>query len=291
MMELLTLQKLENIYHWHWRQFIPPKLKERILLEFFDYNFVMNYFKEKDVKKIKSFKFDFIQWNEKDYVINVILNRPNKKNALHPQMINEIAFVFQYVSLNNNLRALVLKANGDVFCSGLDLKAVAGNVEKNNSTVPKPSSKILISEIFNKLYKPKICQLEGDVYAGGFLLIAGCNYVVSVDGIKFGLPEVKRGIFPMQVMESLSKVMSVRNVIDWCIRGYNLDVKKAKKWGLVSKIVNQGEIESFVSKWLNEVTSNSPIAIKLGLEASDKINSSELNHEYLSKILCMHSKY
>ena len=245
----------------------------------------MNYFKEKDVKKIKSFKFDFIQWNEKDYVINVILNRPNKKNALHPQMINEIAFVFQYVSLNNNIRALVLKANGDVFCSGLDLKAVAGNVEKNNSTVPKPSSKILISEIFNKLYKPKICQLEGDVYAGGFLLIAGCNFVVSVDGIKFGLPEVKRGIFPMQVMESLSKVMSVRNVIDWCIRGYNLDVKKAKKWGLVSKIVNQGEIESFVSKWLNEVTSNSPIAIKLGLEASDKINSSELNHEYLSKML------
>ena len=245
----------------------------------------MNYFKEKDVKKIKSFKFDFIQWNEKDYVINVILNRPNKKNALHPQMINEIAFVFQYVSLNNNLRALVLKANGDVFCSGLDLKAVAGNVEKNNSTVPKPSSKILISEIFNKLYKPKICQLEGDVYAGGFLLVAGCNYVVSVDGIKFGLPEVKRGIFPMQVMESLSKVMSVRNVIDWCIRGYNLDVKKAEKWGLVSKIVNQAEIESVVSKWLNEVTSNSPIAIKLGLEASDKINSSELNHEYLSKML------
>tara|TARA_B100000768_G_scaffold85173_1_gene80516 strand:+ start:1824 stop:2663 length:840 start_codon:yes stop_codon:yes gene_type:complete len=254
-------------------------------LEFFDYNIFMNYFKEKDVKKIKSFKFDFIQWNEKDYVFNVILNRPNKKNALHPQMINEIAFVFQYVSLNNNLRALVLKANGDVFCSGLDLKAVAGNVEKNNSTVPKPNSKILISEIFNKLYKPKICQLEGDVYAGGFLLIAGCNYVVSVDGIKFGLPEVKRGIFPMQVMESLSKVMSVRNVIDWCVRGYNLDVKKAKKWGLVSKIVNQAEIESVVSKWLNEVTSNSPIAIKFGLEASDKINSSELNHEYLSKML------
>ena len=245
----------------------------------------MNYFKEKDVKKIKSFKFDFIQWNEKDYVFNVILNRPNKKNALHPQMINEIAFVFQYVSFNNNLRALVLKANGDVFCSGLDLKAVAGNVEKNNSTVPKPNSKILISEIFNKLYKPKICQLEGDVYAGGFLLITGCNYVVSVDGIKFGLPEVKRGIFPMQVMESLSKVMSIRNVIDWCIRGYNLDVKTAYSWGLISKIVDKADIESDVSKWLKEVTSNSPFAIKHGLEAMDNIISSESNHEYLSQML------
>ena len=254
-------------------------------MESFDYNFVMNYFKEKDVKKIKSFKFDFIQWHEKDYVFNVILNRPNKKNALHPQMINEIAFVFQYVSLNNNLRALVLKANGDVFCSGLDLKAIGGDIEKNNSTVPKPNSKILISEIFDKLYKPKICQLEGDVYAGGFLLIAGCNYVVSVDGLKFGLPEVKRGIFPMQVMESLSKIMSVRNVIDWCVRGYNLDVKKAKKWGLVSKIAKEAEIESVVFKWLREVTSNSPIAIKYGMEAIDKISSSKSNYKYLSKML------
>ena len=81
--------------------------------------------------------------------------------------------------------------------------------------------------------------MEGDVYAGGFLLIAGCNYVVSKDGLKLGLPEVKRGIFPMQVMESLSKVISFRNVIDWCVRGYNLDVKTAHSWGLISKIVDQ----------------------------------------------------
>jgi enoyl-CoA hydratase/carnithine racemase len=172
-----------------------------------------------------------------------------------------------------------------VFCSGLDLKAVSGDLEKNNSTVPKANSKILIGELFNKLYKPKICQLEGDVYAGGFLLIAGCNYVLSIDGLKLGLPEVKRGIFPMQVMESLSRVMSIRNVIDWCIRGYNLDVKTAYSWGLISKIVDKADIESDVSKWLKEVTSNSPFAIKHGLEAMDNIISSESNYEYLSQML------
>ena len=143
----------------------------------------------------------------------------------------------------------------------------------------------MIGELFNKLYKPKICQLEGDVYAGGFLIIAGCNYVVSNDGIILGLPEVKRGLFPMQVMESLSKVISVRNVVDWCIRGYNLDVITAHKWGLISVITNQVEIESVVSKWLNEVVSNSPIAIKYGLEAMDTISSSESNHKYLAEML------
>ena len=245
----------------------------------------MKYFNKNDVKNIKSFNFDFIDLEEANHVFTVTLNRPKKKNALNPQMINEMAFAFQYASSNDDVRALLLKSNGDVFCSGLDLKAVNGDIEKNNSTVPEANSKILIGELFNKLYKPKICQLEGDVYAGGFLLIAGCNYVISKDGLKLGLPEVKRGIFPMQVMESLSKVISSRNVIDWCIRGYNLDVKTAHSWGLISKIVGQANIESDVSKWLKEVTRNSPFAIKHGLEAMDNIKSSESNHEYLLQML------
>ena len=84
---------------------------------------------------------------------------------------------------------------------------------------------------------------------------------------------------------SLSKVISSRNVIDWCIRGYNLDVKTAHSWGLISKIVGQANIESDVSKWLKEVTRNSPFAIKHGLEAMDNIKSSESNHEYLLQML------
>ena len=89
----------------------------------------------------------------------------------------------------------------------------------------------------------------------------------------------------MQVMESLSKVISVRNLVDWCIRGYNLDVITAHQWGLISVVTNQVEIESVVSKWLNEVVSNSPIAIKYGLEAMDTISSSESNHKYLAEML------
>ena len=249
-------------------------------MEFLECNFIMSYFKEKDIKNIKLFKFDFIEWYEKDHIITIILNRSNKKNALHPQMINELAFTFQYASFNNEIRALLLKANGDVFCSGLDLKAVSGDLENNNSTVPLPNSKILIGEIFNKLYKPKVCQLEGDVYAGGFLLLAGCNYVVSTDGLKFGLPEVKRGIFPMQVMESLSKIISIRNVIDWCIRGYNLDVKTAHSWGLISEIAsieNIVEVLDFVKDLVSDKPYFSDETVKLiygGSVSPD--NSSEI---------------
>ena len=89
----------------------------------------------------------------------------------------------------------------------------------------------------------------------------------------------------MQVMQSLSKIISFRNVIDWCIRGYNLKVKTAHSWGLISEIVTKNNMDSFVSNWLSEVVSNSPMAIQYGLEAFDKINSSESNHKYLLEML------
>ena len=127
----------------------------------------MNLYKEKDVQNIKSYKFDFLELDETDHVFTITLDRPKKKNALHPQMINEIAFAMHYAHFNNSIRVVLFRANGDVFCSGMDLKAMAGDIEKNNSTIPQPNSKILIGELFNKLYKPKICQLNSDVYAGG----------------------------------------------------------------------------------------------------------------------------
>tara|TARA_B100000767_G_C19778381_1_gene544310 strand:- start:1551 stop:2363 length:813 start_codon:yes stop_codon:yes gene_type:complete len=245
----------------------------------------MNYFDKKEILNFEKQNFTYLIIEFNNYVLSITLNRPKKKNALHPQLLNELAFAFEYANHENSVRAVLIKAEGDVFCSGMDLKAIKGDVEKNDSTIPEPVSKVLIGELFNKLYKPKICQLEGDVYAGGFLILAGCNYVISKDNIRLGLPEVKRGIYPMQVMESLSKVISIRNTIDWCIRGYNLEVKKALEWGLISKIASDQNINNEVDKWLKEVTNNSPFAIKNGLKAIDTISSSESNHKYLSKML------
>ena len=101
----------------------------------------MKYFNKNDVKNIKSFNFDFIDLEEANHVFTVTLNRPKKKNALNPQMINEMAFAFQYASSNDDIRALLLKSNGDVFCSGLDLKTLNGDVEKIIQLCQKPIQK------------------------------------------------------------------------------------------------------------------------------------------------------
>jgi len=242
-------------------------------------------FEELSKTKIKTHNFHFIIYTIKDHILTLTLNRPDKKNALHPQMINEIGLIMQYAKYSKNIRVIILQANGDVFCAGADLKAINGDIEPHNSTIPVPKEKVLLGELFNKCYKPIVSKVTGSVYAGGYLLIASSSYVVALDHLKFALPEVKRGLFPMQVMASLLRVMPARKVLDWCIRGYTVNGDQAKEWGLISKLAKPSNIDQIVTEWTEEIISNSPKAINLGMEAYDNILNTSNDHEYLYQML------
>lgn len=245
----------------------------------------MNLYTKQQTQTIKNETFAYLKVSEADHVLTITLDRANKKNALHPQMVNEIAYAFHYAHFEKNIWAVVIQAKGNIFCAGADLKAMAGFVEENNSTIPQPNGAVLIGELFNKIYKPTIAKITGDVYAGGFFFLAGSNIVIAQDNVKFGLPEVKRGLYPMQVMAALMKVMPARKVIDWCIRGYNLPVEEAEKFGLVSKMTTAENIDVEVQKVIEELKQNSPTAIRNGLEAFDHIQPSAAEHKYLSGML------
>lgn len=245
----------------------------------------MNHYSVAQIKSINSQIFAFIEIKEEDKVLTITLNRANKKNALHPQMVNEIAYAMHYAHFDKNIWVVVLQAKGNIFCAGADLKAMAGFIEENNSTVPPPKGDVLIGELFNKIHKPTIAKVTGDVYAGGFFFLAGSNIVVAKEDIKFGLPEVKRGLFPFQVMAALLKVMPARKVVDWCIRGYNLTAAEAERYGLVTEVVSAENIDAKINSIINELKENSPSAIKFGLEAFDQIRPSSTEHEYLYNML------
>jgi len=231
--------------------------------------------------------FAYLEVQEAQNILTITLNRPQKKNALNPVMVNELAYALAYANHQANIWSVVLAANGNVFCAGADLKAFMGAKEANDSTIPAPNGEVLIGEIFNKLHKPCIAKVEGDVYAGGFLLLCGCTHVVAVEGLKLGLPEVKRGLYPFQVMAGLLEVMPARKVIDWCVRGYNLSVEKALEYGLVTHLESRENIAQVITDLVTEIKANSPTAIRMGLEAYDHIrtNSTEAQHTYLRNML------
>lgn len=247
----------------------------------------MIYTKEQ-VSSFKDQTFAFIEVEEKENTLSITLNRPDKRNAFHQPYLNEVAYALAYAHFNNSIWAVVFKANGAVFCAGADLKAFAGmEVDNEGSTIPAPSEIIIIGNEFKGLHKPCIAQVHGDVYAGGFLLLGGCTHVVAAENAKFGLPEVKRGIWPMQVMASLMPIMNARQMLDLCMRAKVLSAKEALELGIATQVVGLVELESTVELLVNDIKEQSPSAIRLGLQAYEELASvaKEEEHKYLHKML------
>ena len=215
------------------------------------------FFSKEKIEKFNTIKFNFLRVKKFDNHLEITLNRPEKKNALSFEMINELALCTDYANLHDSVRAVVYKSSGEIFCSGLDLIDFK---DKENS--------IQLADIFNKLHKPKLVILEGDVYAGGILIVACANYVISKNNVKLSLPEVKRGLYPFQVMDSLFRSMPKKSVIDWCIRGKEMTAEDCKKLNLINEI--DDDLIKLSNKWLDDIIMMSPNAIKNGLRVFEE---------------------
>lgn len=245
----------------------------------------MEYFNNSLFKNPLTETYAFIKLQEDNHTLTITLDRAAKKNAIHPKMVDELAFALQYAKISKHIWVIVIAAEGNVFCAGADLKAFLGMLGEFESTIPSPEKEVLLGNLFNQVHKPVIAKVEGDVYAGGFFFLAGSTYVVVNENVKLGLPEVKRGLYPFQVMEALLQVMPKRKVVDWCIRGYNLPAKEALEFGLVTHLATAETNDSIVNGLILDLSENSPSAIRLGLEALDTIQNSASKHKYLMEML------
>ena len=237
----------------------------------------------------KNQTFAHLLVEEKDHLLTLTLNRPEKKNALNPVLFREIGYAIHCASHDNNIWGVVIAANGDVFCSGADLKAFAGTPEATTSTIPEPNGELVLGDIFSSLHKPCIAKVHAPVYAGGFLIICGCTHVIAVPEATFSLPEVKRGLYPFQVMQSLLQIMPPRTVIDFCIRAKSMNAAEAEKTGLVSMVVEKENLDKEVKALVDEIFQYSPSAIRLGLEAFDDLKNVPAAdaHVYLKQMLSL----
>ena len=226
---------------------------------------------------------------EKDHLLTITLNRPEKKNAMNPVLFREIAYTLKYAEYNQDIWVVVIAAKGDVFCAGADLKSFAGETESTVSTIPVPAGEIILGNSFNNLHKPCIAKVHAPVYAGGFLIICGCTHVIAAAGTSFSLPEVKRGLYPFQVMQSMLQIMPPRTVLDFCIRAKSVDAVEAEKTGLVSKVVAKENLDAEVQALVDEIFQFSPSAIRLGLEAFDNLKNvaPAEAHTYLKQMLSL----
>ena len=205
-------------------------------------------------------------------MLTITLNRPEKKNALHPPMLAELGFALAYAHFTSDVWLVVLAAAGDTFCAGMDLKSLAeGNIE--TPTVPEPSGPVRLGELMAGLHKPCIARVQGPVYAGGFLLVGGSTYVVAAESATFSLPEVQRGLFPFQVLAVLLNIMPARTALDLCLRARTLMATDALSIGLITSVVAADVLDYEVMRLADELKQFSPTATQFGLRAYQQLKS------------------
>ncbi len=231
----------------------------------------MNCYTHSQVATLATEVFAHIRIEIQLHTLIITLARPKAKNAMSPTMIREYAYALAYAHYMPDIWAVIFRAEGDVWCAGMDLKAMKGQEEPTNSTIPLPTGELVIAELFRQVHKPIIAEVEAPVYAGGLLLVGSAHYVVATQEAKFGLPEVKRGLFPFQVMAMLLPNLPPHKVLDWCMRGRVLTAQEATDWGLITHLVGKEEVQNTVNTLLSDLFDNSPAAIRMGLQAFDEM--------------------
>jgi enoyl-CoA hydratase/carnithine racemase len=214
--------------------------------------------------------FGRIKWRVEDHWAFLTLNRPEKKNAIDASMLHEVAFALSYAHYENSIWGVQMQAEGDVFCSGADLKSFGRPPE---TEVPTPEKAIVIGDLLKSLAKPLLIRLHAPVMAGGLLWIAGATQVIAEESTSMRLPEVLRGIWPMQVMAALAEHLPARKVLDWCMRGYALSAREGKDLGLITELCSAGELDQHCTQMREQISEAAPKAVQMGLQSWHQLAS------------------
>ncbi len=190
--------------------------------------------------------YHYIKVEKNDFRFVLTLARPEKRNAFTPTMVNEIAHAFKEANEDDRVKIVVIKAEGPVFCAGMDLKTFE-NPEADVRNPQIQNKEISLGEVFDSLVKPSIAIVEGDVIAGAFLIVLGCTYVYCAREVRFRLPELGLGIFPFQVMASLLKVMPEKKVLQLCLQTDYFSAWEAREWDIVDAYLDEVDVEERIA--------------------------------------------
>jgi methylglutaconyl-CoA hydratase len=166
-----------------------------------------------------------------DAVFRITLDRPEKRNALSTELCRKLVAAFEEAEKDPGIRAILLTAKGPAFCAGMDLSEV-GEVSEAD-----------LSELHHSLFtvkdratKPIIGAIAGDVLGGGVGLVANTHIAVACPRIGFALSEIRIGLWPFLIFNSVARAVGERLATEWSITGRTLDTEEARMVGLIQYI-------------------------------------------------------
>jgi len=200
-----------------------------------------------------------VEFERRDHIALVTLNRPEARNAISPEVSQTMAGILDDIEDDSALRAVVLTGKGEVFSAGADLKVVAQG-KANDIARGKGGFAGIARRDFPK---PIIAAVQGPALAGGFEIVLSCDLVVAAETARFGIPEVKRGLMAAAGgLIRLPKRVPLAVALELAMTGDPIDAQRALALGLVNRVVPANRVVDEAIALANTIGENSPIAVR-----------------------------
>jgi trans-feruloyl-CoA hydratase/vanillin synthase len=224
---------------------------------------------------VKVEKRDGISW--------VYLNRPEKKNAMSPQLHLDMDAVLEELETDPDTKVVVIAGAGDNFCAGQDLKEFFRGLED------KPAEFKRISKVANRwrwerLYmydKPTICMVDGYCAGGAFMQLIATDFVVTSKEATFSLSEVNWGIIPgALVAKAVSQALGYRDALYYACLGDAFDGEEAKRIGLANICVPREDLVKETEKLARKLMAKSPEVLRATKQAMRSVRTMDVQQAY-----------
>jgi enoyl-CoA hydratase/carnithine racemase len=192
-------------------------------------------------------------------VLILRLNRPDARNSLNPELLDAIGLAMTAAESDPDVRAVVLTGTGEkAFCAGMDLRAFA---EGGTVSASKEGMAGFVKFTSGQISVPIVGAANATAVAGGFELLLGCDVVVASDQAKFGLPEVKRGLFAAGGGVFISTRIPLAVALELTLTGDLIEAPRAQSLGLINEVAPAGEVLEAAVALAERIARNGPLAL------------------------------
>jgi trans-feruloyl-CoA hydratase/vanillin synthase len=215
-------------------------------------------------------KYETVLIEKEDGITWLIMNRPEKRNAMSPQLHVEMDDALAELAVDPQTQVLVLTGAGDAFCSGQDIKLYF----RANDDAPAARAKARHASNqwrwhrLSTFPQPTIAMVNGYCFGGGFTQVCACDLAVAADDALFGLSEVNWGILPGGIVSwNVAQMLSLRDGMYYALTGDTFDGKKAKDMGFINFSFPRNALKHETLKLAQKLMEKSPAVLRYTKEA------------------------
>lgn len=200
-------------------------------------------------------------------VIRTTIDRPDRRNALNPAVIQGLLDVFE-VADETDVRVVVIRGAGGSFCAGGDIESMAGAIGQGSQAYREGF--VGMRDLVESAVETgalTVAAVEGYCLAGGMGLAAACDVIVASSEATFGMPEVELGIFPAQALVPLMRTVTEKQALKLLFTGERIDADRAHEIGLTTDTVPADSFDQHLDGIVDDLVTPSSFVIEIGKEA------------------------